>query len=475
MSQLRRIILCACLAAALGCRTAPPVRTASAPPSQSSAKVSRTVPAEQNVAKDGTNAPLRPVSHQEQLPAPSPPLVIVEGVPANLDGELQLESFVAAVESRHPSLQAMVAAWQAAAQRYPQEMALDDPMFMAMTAPGTWDSPLTETAYVLELRQKFPWFGERRARGWAAQQEAAAAWHDVDDARLKLSLIAQTAFFDYYLAHRQLNLNEQNIELMRQYRETAQTKYRNNQVTQQDVLQADLDLAELDRRALELQRMVRVAKARINTLLLQFPEAPLPPPAQLEVRLTDEDPALLQHLAITQRPDLAALAHQIEVEQAKLTLAYKQYHPDVELFGRYDTFWQPASTQSELRGQVGVSMNLPVYRHKLNAAVREAEFRVGQRRAEYEQRIADIRYEVQSAYEQVEESRRVVELYSSKLVSVAEQNVAAARANYEVNKSTFLDLAQAQRQLVMAREQHQEAIVTLHRRLAELRSAIGGP
>jgi outer membrane protein, heavy metal efflux system len=344
-----------------------------------------------------------------------------------------------------------------------------------MTAPGTWNSPLTETAYTLEMRQKFPWFGERKARGWAAQQEAAAAWHDVDEARLKLSLIAQTAFFDYYLAHRQSELNEQNVSLMRQYRETAQTKYRANQVTQQDVLQADLDLAELDRRSLELRRMARVAKARINTLLLQYPDAPLPPPAQLEVHLTDDDPALLQHLAITQRPDLAALAHQIEVEQAKLTLAYKQFHPDVELFGRYDTFWQPASTQGDLRGQVGVSMNLPVYRHKLHAAVNEAQFRVNQRRAEYEQRITDIRYEVQAAYEQVQESRQVIELYTSKLLPAAEQNVAAARSNYEVNKSTFLDLAQAQRQLVATREQQQEALVTLHRRLAELRNAIGGP
>ena len=54
-------------------------------------------------------------------------------------------------------------------------------------------------------------------------------------------------------------------------------------------------------------------------------------------------------------------------------MAYKQFHPDVELFGRYDTCWQPASTQGDLRGQVGVSMNLLVYRHKLHAAVNEAQ------------------------------------------------------------------------------------------------------
>ena len=474
MSQLRFIILCACLASGLGCRLTLSRETVGSQSSSATGDSNAVSPKQQPVAAAEAPSPLRPVAHEEPLPTPGSPIVIVEGLPPALAGELQLDAFVAAVESRHPSLQAMLAAWQAAAQRYPQEIALDDPMFMAMTAPASLDSPDVEGAYTLELRQKFPWFGERQTRGRAAAEEAAAALHDLDKTRLKLALIAQTSFFDYYLAHRQVELNEQNVALMHQYRETAQSKYRANQVTQQDVLQADLDLAELERRALELRRMLRVAQARINTLLLQLPHAPLPPPADLDVQLAEDDPALLQHLALTQRPDLASLAHQIEVEQAKLTLAYKQYYPDMEVFGRYDTFWQPADTQGDLRGQVGVSVNLPVYRRKLNAAVCEAQFRLNQRRAEYEELLVEIRYEVQAAYEQVEESRQVVELYRSRLVPAAEQNVAAARSNYEVNKSTFLDLAQAQRQLVMIREQQQEAIIMLHRRLAELANAIGG-
>ncbi len=474
MSPFREITLCAALVALVGCQTAPPLRTArstatTAAPLAISEASTRPLVAAHPSDQLATTA----VSFQEAVAVPEP---IAESSlnPASMADELALDQFVVAVEARHPSLQAMMAAWQAAAQRYPQEVALDDPMFMAMTAPGSLNSAVTEGAYALELRQKLPWFGKRNARGATALEEAAAAGHDLDDARLKLVLVAQTAFFDYYLAYQQSKLNEQNIGLMRQFRETAQAKYRTNQVTQQDVLQSDLELAELDRRALELQRMLRVAKARINTLLLQFPDAPLPPPAKPEVPLSEDDSALLQHMALTQRPDLASLAHQIEAEQARLTLAYKQFYPDVELFGRYDTFWQPASTQGDLRGQVGVSLNLPVYRQKLHAAVCEALFRVNQRRAEYDQRVADIRYEVHAAYEQVDESRKVVELYNSKLLPVAEQNVAAARSNYEVNKATFLDLAQAQRQLVTTREQHQEALITLHRRLAELSNVIGG-
>ena len=42
-----------------------------------------------------------------------------------------------------------------------------------------------------------------------------------------------------------------------------------------DVLQAELELADLARRQLELARMQKVAIARINTLLRRWPDAPL--------------------------------------------------------------------------------------------------------------------------------------------------------------------------------------------------------
>ena len=71
--------------------------------------------------------------------------------------------------------------------------------------------------------------------------------------------------------------------------------------------------------------------------------------------------------------------------------------PDTEIYGRYDSFWQPAATQGPLRGQVGVNMNVPIYRRKLNAAVSEAQFKLAQRQAEYRQKVADMQFEVESA------------------------------------------------------------------------------
>jgi len=247
-------------------------------------------------------------------------------------------------------------------------------------------------------------------------------------------------------------------------------------VTQQDVLQAEFELADLARRQLELTRMMQVAIARINTLLRRWPDAPLAaPPARLDGPAPPEDKTLVWQLALQQRPDLAALAWRVQAAEAALALAHKNYYPDMDAFARYDTWWQPANTQGPLRAQVGVAMNLPVYRQKLQAAVCEAQFRLNQRRAEFDQRSLEIQYEVLAAAEQAEESRKAVELYSQRLIPAAEQNVAAARSNYEVGKLNFLQLAQTQRQLITIRERQIEALVAYHRRSAELARAMAGP
>jgi cobalt-zinc-cadmium efflux system outer membrane protein len=388
---------------------------------------------------------------------------------------LLLDRLIAEVEARNPSLQAMAHAWRAAAQRYPQAVSLDDPMFMTMMAPASFNSSQVESAYVLQGSQKLPWFGKRQMRGQQAQAEASSAFQDVQDTRLQIVQVTRLAFYDYYLAERQLEINQRNRQSAQEFRDSAQVKYENNQVTQQDVIQADVELTDVRRRKIELGRMRRVAVARINVLLLRTPDDPLPPsPESLAPEFELPSADSLRQTAAARRPDLAALAARVQSEQAAVNLALKQYYPDAEVFGRYDSFWQPASTQSDLRGQVGVNMNVPIYRGRLAAAVSEAQFRLSQRRAEYQQRLVEIQYEVQAAYEQVEEARQTVKLYTNQYLPLAEQNLALARANYDVGKTTYLSLVMAQRQLFAVRETYEQTLTDYYRRIADLERAIGG-
>jgi outer membrane protein TolC len=387
---------------------------------------------------------------------------------------LSVNELVQQVLARNPSLTQMVAAWQAASARYPQVVSLDDPMVGAVLGPASIGSNDVDFAYRLEASQKIPFCGKLRLRGQTALAEAAAAGNEVDDMRLQLIESTKTAFYDYYLVHRAIAVNEENLQLLREARKTAEDRLRTGQSPQQDVLQADVEIGRQRERGLALERMRKVTQARLNTLMHLPPDNPLPlPPKTLDLGAALPDSAVLRAEALAQRPDLQSLANRIEAERAALGLAYKEYYPDFEIMAAYDAFWQPR--ERDLRPMLGVRLNIPIQRERRSGAVAEMQARLAQRVAELASRTDQVNLQVQEAYEQVLESEKAVRLYNETILPAANRNVQEARQAYVANRIPFLSLIEAQRNLVELRDRYYEALAEYHRRRATLERVIGGP
>lgn len=386
--------------------------------------------------------------------------------------ELPLDAYVAQVLARNPTLAQMTAAWQAASARYPQVTSLEDPMFGAIIGPASIGSKDVNFAYRLEASQKLPFCGKLPLKGQTALAEAAAAGNEVSDTRLQLVESAKTAFYDYYLVHRALTVNQENLQLLRELRSTAEERYKANQSPQQDILQADVEIGRQRERTLALERMRKVTLARLNTLMHLPPDSPLPlPPKSLDLAGTLPAVAVLRSQALAQRPDLQAMANRIEAERAALGLAYREYYPDFEVMAAYDAFWQPE--EKDLRTMVGVRLNLPVQLPRREGAVAEAHARLMQRIAELSSRTDQVNLQVQEAYEQVQESEQAVRLYNETILPSAVENVKAARQAYVTSRIPFLSLIEAQRQLVELRDRYYEATAEYHRRRATLERVTG--
>src|SRR5436305_1500222 len=89
--------------------------------------------------------------------------------------------------------------------------------------------------------------------------------------------------------------------------------------------------------------------------------------------------------------------------------------------------------------------------------------------------LEDPNFQVQEAYAQVVESRQGVDLFLKSILPAAEQNIRAAQTSYLTGKIPFLSLVEAQRSLIMLRDQYYESISDYFRRLATLERVIGGP
>jgi outer membrane protein TolC len=386
--------------------------------------------------------------------------------------ELAAEALVARVLAHSPSLAEMVAAWRAASARYPQATSLDDPMLGVQAAPGAWFSRELDGGVRVEVSQKYPWCGKLELRGENALALASAAAFDVGDMKLQLAESARRAFWDYFLVDRALAVNRENLRLLAEFKKNAETRYATGTVSQQDVLQAEVEIGRAQERQVTLERLRPVAVARIDTLMHLPPDSPLPPPPeQVELAEPLPDVALLRACALERRPDLRAITERIRAEEASLGLAHKEFCPDFEVMAAYDSLWQ----EKPLRGQVGVRLNLPVRCERRCAAVAEAEARVGQRRAELARQVDQLNYQVQQAYEQVQESEQVVRLYQKTILPAAQQNVKAAQSAYVTAKIPFLSLVEAQRNLVALRDRYYEALADSCRRRATLERVVGGP
>jgi outer membrane protein TolC len=368
-----------------------------------------------------------------------------------------------------------VAAWHAASARISQVISLEDPNFGATAAPASIGSSEVDFGYRLELSQKFPWPGKLGLRSANAAAEANAAGNEVEDARLQLIEAARMAFYDYYFVHRALAVNEEGLKLLSAIRKAVEARFKPGLADAQELYQVDVEIGRQRERQLFLERLRRVAVARLNTLMHLPPDLPLPPPPN-ELRLGPALPeaAALRTLALSRRPDLLALRNRIAAQQASLDLAHRDYCPDLEIMAAYDTIMGNGPTR-DLAPQLAVRVNLPVRTARRAAAVSEAESRLAQSRAELARMYDQAGYEVQQSYEQVREAERVVGLYEKDILPAARNNVRAAQAAYVPGKIPLIALIDAQRNSVNLQDRYYEAVADYFRRLATLERTAGGP
>lgn len=388
--------------------------------------------------------------------------------------ELSVESLVDQVLARSPSLTEMAAAWEAATARYPQMTSLDDPMLGASLAPGSFGSHAVSVAYRVEASQKLPFPGKLRLRGDAANAEASAASHDLDDMRLQLIESAKDAFYEYYMIVRAIEVNADSVRLLKEFRDNAQNRYKTGLVSQQDVLQADVEIGSQQERQLSLERMRTVVIARINTLMHLPARSPLPPPPP-KISTPSLLPAVdgLLVSAHERRPDLKALSDRISADQASLELAVREFKPDFEVMAAYDTWWQ--SPQEDLRSMIGMKMNAPIRKKRRYAAIAEARAKLAQRSAELTRLTDQLNFQVEQAYAQVVESEKAVRLYETAILASAQENIKSAQSAYVTGKIPFLSLIEAERSLIDLRDRYYEVLSDYYRRRALLERVIGGP
>lgn len=397
--------------------------------------------------------------------------------PARLDEDpfvgatvLDRRALVEAVLARNPDVEAARAGWRRALSRVPQEGALDDPMVSYSIAPLSIasDAPFGQR---VEIEQKLPLTSRRSLASEVAFAEAEAMRDDIDAVRLRLAAMASTMFDDYYVAERALEVDAHHRGLLVQMRDSAVAQYTAGRAAQQDPLQADVELAMIDRERLMHETERRVVMAGINGLLHRDPGATLPPPPKLLAVPADAklDPAALIETALRDRPELRGQGARIRRGESARKLADRVSIPDVGVMASYDSMWD----MPEHRWMVGLSVEVPLARGRRAAARAEAEAETDEARHKRERLADEIRVEVRVAIERANEARAALAIYEQRMLPAARAQTAAARAGFIADQNEFQTVVAAERGLRHVTLEIERARADVHRRLAELDRAIG--
>ena len=367
-----------------------------------------------------------------------------------------------AVLERNPSFAAARAAFRESSARADRTGALMNPMLSGMVAPrALGNDEIAAPGYLVDFSMNLPLFGQRGLEKESVRAESRAVGEELRVTQLDLLREARRLYYEFFLAERGLEVNQELKGLLGQFRSVALQKYAAGLVGQEDALRADVELAMLDHQAIVLGRERRIVRARLNALLHRAPAEALPVPANSlpDPREGEESPGSVD--AALTRPDVRRAEAQRDAWAAERSLAKKRRLPEFTFLARYDAM----EVEHEMRPMVGAGISLPIWLGSLGVSEQEAA--AGFERKEQE-RLATIdraRAEIEEARARVEETRHEIHVVETGVLPATERALASIRAGYESNRSDFLDLLNAERDLARAR-------LDWHRARAEYRMAL---
>lgn len=386
-------------------------------------------------------------------------------------GHLDRSRLILSVLERNPGLRAAEAGLEAARHRPDRVGGLEDPQVSYTFAPLSVASSDERFGQVLSLSQRLPYAGTRRLRRAVAEAEAEMAAENLDSLRLSLANVASLLFDDYYLWARAVEINEEHLGLLDSLKSVATARYAAGVGSQQAPLQAEVEAAHLLHRRRELESDRIALTSSINGLLHRAPDAALPPPPARLPALAPLESSLdsLVERALAERPELRGQRFQQAALESELELARKAFLPDFEVMGTYNSMWR----QSEHRAAVGVGIRVPLWKRSLRAAEAEAEAEARAQEFRIEELEDRIRTEIETLRASVAEAEHVIELYASRLLPATDDQVNAALSGFRSGQNDFLAVIDAERSQRRARLGHEQALVDLRQRQAELRRALG--
>ncbi len=389
-----------------------------------------------------------------------------------------LSRLIATAIANNPELKASDARWQMFRNRVLHEGRLEDPMLMLKIQNGIFSDPFNfrkdpMTQKVVGISQLLPFWGKRDIRSEVATQEAEAYRWQVEERKLELRRMVLEVYYQIYFTDRSLEVVAKNGRILDDFVTLAETKYAVGQGTQQDVFKVQVERSKLLDTRITLEQQRKSLQASLNALLYRPAETPVGKIPDFEIALLTSSAEELRRAAFENRPLLKSLSALIEKGKAGHRLAEKEFYPDFNISFEYMQRERFEGSSGDDMYSLGVTFNLPVYRHHRHAMVAEADSSVRMATEELNSTKNSIDAGIADLLAQLERRKKLAELYRTGIIPQAAQSLESATIGYRVNKVDFLTLLDSRVTLFNYEREYYDSLAEYQMKRAQLEALVG--
>lgn len=360
----------------------------------------------------------------------------------------------------------------------------EDPYFVFPGAPPLIPAGNMTTG----TKDNYNWNVEARqplfaGGGILANYEASRLAADI--ARLEETATVQdlvqevkVSYFNILKSARILTVAKQSVEQLKAHRNMAQGFFEVGLIPRNDLLYAEVELANGRQFLLRAENGLEMAKAKFNTILRRAIDSPVEIEDILKQQPLETPLAACIVAALENRPEIRSSLLRVEQARSGVKLSQSEYYPNVSLVGNYAKYGDTANVSgSPYKPQENwtilavANWNFWEWgktKHRVDAGISREN-----RAADILTNIREqITLEVKNAFLLLHEAERQLQV-TKKTIEQAEENFRINTERYREQVGTSTDVIDAQTLLTKAKADHFNALGDFNINQARLERAMG--
>lgn len=304
----------------------------------------------------------------------------------------------------------------------------------------------------------------------AKMEEIAAIQNIIRDVKV--------AYFLILKAEKILEVARQSLKQLKAHRDMAQHFFQVGMIPRNDLLHAEVELANGQQFLLKSENAAEMAKARLNTILRRGIDTPIKVEDVFTQDIYEKSLEECLALAMKHRPEIHAHTYRVEQAKSEVTLARSEFFPTVSLLGNYTRYGdEPRVSGSQYKDRENwyvmalAHWNLWEWGKSMHR-VEASKSRENQSNDTLSHLKDQIVLEVKNAYLMVREAERQIEV-TRKAIDQAEENYRITVERFREQVATSTDVLDAQTLLTRARSDYANALGDLNINRATLERALG--